>query len=370
MRKRILVSYGAIPVKIDPINYITNGSDGISTLSTAKALAVDNDVTVIIWAKTKWEDGFNYGSGTITIIRVDDLFGYYNYISTCQFDVYILAAEIPSFIPDTSINPSSVTFIPAPRVIDIVKERWPFSILIGYKSFDGIGTENQFINEGFKTLFNAHATCIISLSPKKEEKKIMLLPDASVHYFNWDDHIKMIKRIIKLEKYLTEPCPVTEIPEKIKKDLQILLDQIKVEKYGYTFGTVSLRDGGSIISTTRGKRGKYWGKTIGINHKTRTLSGDEMTPNIPILDLLYKKVPGHKIILHAHEFLPEQPDISVLDLPYYFDGTTESIETAKLIGPKDRFVYIKEHGYYAMFENIYEAQKWLDGRSDRKNTME
>jgi len=366
MSKKILVSCGPIPGKMDERNYILNGSDGQSAYRTVSSLKADNDITIIKWKNSPVDDSI----GQIPVVEVDSVYDYYDYVSTHRFDVYILAAEIPYWgcsIPNPD-KKAPIEFHPSPRTIDIVKQKWPDSILIGYKSFDGHGTENQFINEGFPILFNAHATCIISLdSITTDNKKIILLPDASVHYFGWDDHIQMIKRIINLKKYTTEKYPMTEITDQTKAELQSLLDQIKVEKYGYVFGTVALKYGGNIISTTRGKRGSYWGKVMSVDHSKYKVSGDEMTPNIPMMDLLYKTVPGYAVILHGHEFLEDQMESAVLDLPYYFDGTSETLDIVKMIGSKDRFLYVKDHGYYAMFENTYAAQKWLNGRQDRKH---
>ena len=369
--KKILISCGQIPGKVDSINYLGNGSNGHWAFSMATMFMIGNEITILKWTKTKISGAIRFSS-SIHIIDVDDVHAYYDYIDTHQFDVYMLAAEVPKLIPAMSMEKSplpimellsgmknpgiSIPYVPSPRAIDIVKKNWPKATLIGFKLFNDSISENEFINDGFKILYDAHATAIISFDPgeEREKKKTILLPDASIQRLEWMDSINFIRRIINLRRYKTEVYSMSPVEDRIKKELQNLLDQIKETKYGYTFGTVSLKDGGNIIATTRGKRGSYWGKNMDVDNSTFTLKGDEMTPNIPMLNLLYNMTPGYPIILHGHRMLP-----NVKTLPYYFDGTTETIENYKLVERGDRFINIETHGYYAMFESVYKAQEWL-----------
>ena len=369
--KTILVTCGPIPGRLDSVKYITNRFKGGLSFRTAQELSFENKVTILKWKYTDITGITPFQLANINVVNINDVYDYYNYIASHQFDCYILAAAVANLIPSNPWEgkfPShnfkegdvfEIKFTIAPRAIDIVKQKWPKSTLIGYKLFDG--TEEELIKAGFETLNHSRANCVFANHPATaKNEKIVLLPDGSAHKMDWDQHINFIKRVINLQWYTTETYQMIPVEGSLVKNLQELLDRIKVHSNGYYYGTVAIKIGGNIISSTRGKRGSGWGKNMSVDHENRIMKGDKMTLNIPFLDLLYKKVPGYPVILHAHNLLEDCPGRSVVRIPHYFDGTSETVEAAeKYLTNDSRWVYVENHGYYAMFESLQEASIWL-----------
>ena len=85
--KKVLISCGPIPGKLDSVKYITNRFKGGLALKTAKMLSEYFDVTVVAWEGTdtsSWE-------GRVT--KVKDVFDYFGHIekvtSKKMYDAYI-----------------------------------------------------------------------------------------------------------------------------------------------------------------------------------------------------------------------------------------------------------------------------------------
>ena len=366
--KKILISCGPIPGKLDSVKYITNRFKGGLAFKTAESLASEFEVTIIKWKFTDY-------NGKLNTINIDDIFQYYDYIINNKYDVYILAGAVANLIPSDPWEgkfPShnykvgdeiDIKFTIAPRVIDEIKKKYPLSTLIGYKLFDG--TEDELIQAGFETLKHSRSNCVFCNHPSTaKDKKIALLPDGTIHEMGWNEHITFIKRILNLEWYKTDQTILNSIDYKkwsfidknLESDLNFLLDNIKIKRNNYYFGTVAYNDSGNIISTSRGKLGKLFLKSHNVLHKGyNTILGPKMTLNMPLLDLLFKKYPRYNVILHGHKQLE-----NILTIPHYFDGTTETIDVVNSLPLKNLNTFnVDKHGYYAMFKTIEAAKYWL-----------
>ena len=372
--KKVLISCGPIPGRLDSVKFITNRFKGGLAFKTAEELSKDFDVTIIKWKYTDY-------TGKLNVINVDDIYQYFGYITNNEYDGYILAAAVANLIPSEPWEgkfPShnykvgeefDIKFTIAPRVIDEVKKKYPRCTLIGYKLYDG--TDDEIIKAGWETMKHSKANCVFCNHPATAKaKKIALLPDGSEHELNWEEHINFIKRILNLKWYKTNQTvlksvgyeDISKIEPEIIKQLNEFLDQVKIEKNGYYFGTVAIREGkcnsNSIITTTRGKEGNLFARNFDVIHDYNDILGPKMTLNMPMIDLLFKKFPQHSVILHGHEKINQ-----AMTIPHYFDGTTETSIIANKL-PKTNatnpFCFnVSKHGYYALFVDVEQAKDWL-----------
>jgi len=362
--KKVIISAGPIPGKLDSVKYITNRFKGGLAFKTAELLSNYFDITIIKW---KYTDYF----GKLKIINVDNVDEYYNFLLSNKFDAYILSAAVANLIP---INPwktkfpshnynendeINIKFKIAPRIIDKIKQKYPLSSLIGYKLLDS--DEKTLIDAGWKTLVESKANAIFCNTPlTAKNEKIMLLSDGSIHKLTFDEHIEKIKRIINLKWYSTKTFNFDDELDKHKKEfdeLSKILNKIKIKKQPYEFGTVAYKLSDSILTTTRGKRENGFCKIYHINHVIkRIFSTHKATLNIPFIDLLFFNNSNKKIIIHEHKQLK-----NVETLPYIFDGTTECFNIINYIVDKKLTEFnIENHGYYKLFETLSDTKKYLN----------
>jgi len=370
--KKIIISAGPIPGKLDSVKYITNRFKGGLSFKIANELSLcDFDVTIIKWKYTTITSIYN----NIQIVDIEDVYEYLEYMTTHQYDAYILAGAVANLIPVEPWKgkfPShnykvgeefDIKFTIAPRIIDEIKKKYPRSTLIGYKLFDGSVVE--LIDAGWETLLNSKANAVFCNTPKTAKtKKIMLLPDGSIHKLTFDEHIEKIKEILNLEWYSTgvfdfegELDPYKNEIEQLSK----LLEKIKVKKEPYEFGTVACKsEEGNIITTTRGKREEGFCKIFHINHSiNKVFSTHKATLNAPFLDLLFSNFRDKNVILHGHKQLE-----NVETLPYVFDGTKQYFNIINhIVDNKLTEFNVQNHGYYKLFSSFEEADKWVNEKT-------
>jgi len=318
---KILINFGAIPRKSlleYTFSWVNKDIDLINSLS-------GYDVTIIKWKYTDFNNTNNF-----KVVDVDNILEYYDYTLHNKYDVYILEHSL----------------------FFSIKAKYPTSTLIGYQSYDG--PENHAIDSGFYLLTDSKANCIFT-------NEVALLPDGSIHRI-WNDRCNFIKRILNLKWYKTDTKVLSSIgwDDSIdltdEKDLTELLDDIKVEQRGYNYGTVAYKKDSRIISTSRGKRDKLFVKNFSVLHgEYRTILGNKMSLNIPVIDLLFKKYPQYSVVLHGHRQL-----YNCYTIPHYFDGTSESEDIVKNLPTKYFYAFnVADHGYYAMFKDIKSAKTWV-----------
>ncbi len=369
-KKTVIISAGPIPGRLDSVKFITNRfKGGLSFMIAKKLFLSDFDVTIIKW---KFTTITPTPYGDINVVNIDDVYDYMEYMTTHEYDAYILAGAVANLIP---VNPwdgkfpshnykvgeeFNIKFTIAPRIIDEIKKKYPRSTLIGYKLFDG--TEEELINAGWETLTNSKSNVVFCNTPETaKSEKIMLLPDGSIHKMTFNEHIKKIKEILNLEWYSTSLSgDKSELVnyENETGNLSKLLEKIKVSREPYEFGTVAhkLKDG-NIITTTRGKREDGFCKIHNIDHhKNKVYATHKATLNVPFLDLLFSNFNNKKIILHGHKQLED-----VETIPYIFDGTKHYFNVIDyIVNNKLEEFNIENHGYYKLFSSFNDAEEWLE----------
>lgn len=364
--KNILLTAGPIPGKLDSVKYVTNRFKGGLMFKLALQLSVfmHHRITIVKWKHTelpanlKGETGIG---GRVTVVDVDDVNDYYAKVLEKEYDAYILGAAVANLVPSNPWPgkfPSHnykvgdkfpIEFEIAPRVIDEVKKKFPRSLLIGYKLFDG--EPNELVKAGWKTLTEGKCNVVFCNHPAwAKEKKIALLPDGSRHEMTFDEHLMFIDRMLKLKWYKSEiNKEKTEIPAEIIECLESKLKWItqnatpELKEFSdYDFGTVAMRYKDGFVTTTRGKfrneKDNVFTYVSGVDHGTRTVHADtKATLNAPMLAKLFENAPeDYNLIIHGHFSLPEEKMYE-----YLFPGTTEENEAADNLSCN-----IKGHGCY------------------------
>jgi len=367
-KRSIVISAGPIPGRLDSVKYITNRFKGGLAFKTAEMLSHEFDVTIVKWKYADYK-------GDLKVVNIEDVDEYMEYMTTHEFDHYILAGAVANLVP---VNPwegkfpshnysvgeeFDIKFTIAPRIIDEIKKKFPRSTLIGYKLFDG--SEEELIEAGWETLISSRSNAVFCNTPKTAKtKKIMILPDGSIHKMTFDEHIEKMKEIFELKWYSTKVFDfegeLDKHKNKIKK-LSELLKKIKTKREPYEFGTVAHRlTEGSMVTTTRGKREDGFCKIFHINHSIREVfSTHKATLNAPFLEMLFDEYPDKKVILHGHIQLE-----NIETLPYVFDGTMQYFNIINYIGDNKLTEFnIQNHGYYKLFSSFEDAEKWVNEKT-------
>jgi hypothetical protein len=365
--KRILLTAGPIPAQLDSVKFITNRFKGGLAVKTAVALAdLGHQVEIVKWKGTDIKCGTSVGA--IKVTSVSDIHEYRTYIQNTWADAYVLAAAVANLMP---VNPwkgkfpshdykvgeeFDIKFCIAPRIIDEVKKFHPRSTLIGYKLFDG--TEEELVEAGWETLCGSRSNVVFCNHPATaKEKKIALMPDGTQIEMSFDEHVQFIDRVINLEWYCTQETG----KKKVQKEFpEIILQKIQTERPPYKFGTIAKRERDGFITTSRGKRGDGFVKVHSVDHDLRIVKASEKaTMNAPFIDLLFKKFPSAKYVLHGHREI----DNARYTFPYCFSGTNEEIELIdKIETPSIPCFNVKNHGFYGVFDDANVMEKWIGSK--------
>ena len=273
MSKKVVISAGPIPARLDPVKFITNRFKGGLAFKTATYLIDEEyDLTVVVWQYTSVPE--NIEDKATKIVRVQDVFDYYNWFKkhATEYDAFIMAAAVANLTPsnpwDTKFPSHNykvgekfdITFEIAPRAIDVIKKINPRCCLIGYKLLDAM--LGELIEAGTKTLAEARANIIFANHPSTaKEKKFAIMADNTVYECSFEEHLDLIKQAIEAEYFRTETIPMSEeiasLPS-VKHALSIVKMYEKTFSNGY--GTVAIPveiDGypKAFVTTSRGHRG-------------------------------------------------------------------------------------------------------------------
>jgi len=373
--KKVIITAGPIPARLDSVKIITNMFKGGLAVKTAEMLQATGefDVEIVKWKGTVVKFQIpDSPHDDPKVTSVNDLEEYRTYIQKTDADAYILAAAVANLMPTNPWEgkfPSHkyhvgqrfpIEFCIAPRIIDEVKKHHPRSTLIGYKLFDG--SDEELVKAGWETLCGSRSNVVFCNHPKTAaKKKITLLPDGTEIPMDFDEHVHFIRRVINLEWYCTQTqslIPNEDWPSGEELEwMQRVLAFIQVERPPYKFGTIARRCENGFITTTRGKREGPFCKVFSVDHDLRIVKAShKATMNAPTIERLFEEWPNHKWLLHQHEKLGPSYDAK----PYCFPGTTEEVGLIdKMRGNETRIFQVEGHGYYALFETQEEVEGWL-----------
>lgn len=359
--KKIVLTAGPIPARLDSVKVVTNKFKGGLAAKTASLLSRDRsfDVEVIKWRGAtldlpRWVD----------VRNVDDVTSYMDAVLSTEADAYVLAAAVANLMPVSPWEgkfPSheygpgdefDIRFTIAPRIIDEVKKKYPRSTLIGYKLFDG--TEEELVSAGFHTMRGSRANVVFCNHPATaKSEKVALTPDGARIRMNFDEHVDFIRRTVGLKWYGTLELGAPSDPDALS-ELERLLPMVSdraFTKAELSFGTFAVRAKNGFATTTRGKRGRGLCQVFNVEQGSRKVASSERaTMNAPTLWRLFQAHPDARYVLHAHKQLPNAPTHG-----YAFPGTTEEDAV-----PASRSFNVRHHGYYVALRDEEELHGWLN----------
>lgn len=371
--KKIAISCGPIPARLDSVKFLTNRFKGGLAFRTAYELAGrGHDVTVVAWKYTEVPSGIADGNGADypgirEIIRVNDVFEYYDWFKThaVDFDAFVMAAAVANLtpvkpyegkFPSHNYKPGDefdIRFMIAPRAIDAVKPLNPRACLIGYKLFDAASDE-ELADIARHTLADARANIIFANTPSgAKNRKLAVMADNSVVPCSFEEHLDLIDRVIGARYFQSDIMPLTE-KESESPDIRYARAVVAMfEKTFPGYGTVAVPVDipgfpGAFMTTGRGhKAGPVLVRSVDMG-TGRVLVSEKATLNAPALAAMLRKNPGN-IVIHRHfsdEHAAKIPDGAVYTERYLFPGTLEEAETISRLAKNGHgFIVEPFHGY-------------------------
>lgn len=367
--KKIVISCGPIPARLDSVKFITNRFKGGLAFKTARNLFNRGyEVTIIKWTHTEIPDSFK----DIELINVNDVIEYYNWFkkNACNYDAFIMAGAVANLMPSNPYEgkfPShnysvgekfDIEFEIAPRAIDIVKKLNPRCCLIGYKLFDA-NTDEELVGIARHTLKDSKANIIFANTPNQaKDRKIAVMQDNTCIPMTFDTHIEYIVRAIEAE-YFTTQLEYNTLSEETKKQVEALKNVVEYFEKSFKtngFGTVAVRvPGGGMVTTSRGHKQNI----VYVHHidfeSRQIISDGKATLNAPLLWKMLEDNPDKDYVVHRHldDSNAENND-NMIKVEYKFAGTSEELEAAEKLGCKD-FI-IDNHGYVKTYK--FEDVDW------------
>ncbi|MBQ7649812.1 MAG: hypothetical protein IJS15_02575 [Victivallales bacterium] len=351
IKKKVVISCGPIPSRLDSVKFITNRFRGGLAFKTAKAIhdSGSYDLTVVVWKHTplpEMPDGF-WNREDVHVVRVLDVVDYCKWYeaNAKDYDAFIMAAAVANLMPSQPWEgkfPShlykvgdkfDIGFEIAPRAIDIVKKVNPRACLIGYKLFDG--SEDELIEAARLTQKESKANIVFANTPATaKEKKLAVMADNTVLPCTFDEHITLILRQIEARYYKTavEPLSGSEMT-----DIEIREAFATVKLYEQTFsgfGTIAVpipSMKGTFATTSRGHRGApVLVRSVDEDNLIVHASG-KATLNAPTLAAALNGRTG-VIVVHRHDDDPLY-NVSPCEYEfstYLFPGTAEEAREVQI----------------------------------------
>lgn len=359
MKKKIVITAGPIPARLDSVKFLTNRFKGGLALKTANYLhSMGHDVTIVAWAHTELNT-------TLPVVKINDVVDYYNKVLEIEADAYILAAAVANLMPSNTYEgkfPShnyqvgdrfNIEFEIAPRVIDEIKNKYPRSALIGYKLYDG--DDESLIKAGKKTLFDSKANVVFANHPAwAKNRKIVLTQDGAIFDTDFDGHCQLIHKLVSSNFYSTK---IEDVKFDLNEDDNFVINNYpKYESDGRVYGTFAIRKENGFITTTRGKKTSVddFSFVKSVNHNTfEIVANKKATLNAPLLHKTFELNPDINILYHGHDLI----GLNVHD-EYEFAGSSGDLKFATYIN-NNKAIRLTNHGFLIGFSNIDEFKKYL-----------
>lgn len=374
-KRKVVVSCGPIPARLDSVKFLTNRFKGGLAFETARRLADDGDleVTVVKWKHTPlpWEGETLAMTGIHTVINVIDVVEYAKWFEehAVEYDAFVMAAAVANLMPSNPYEtkfPShlykvgekfDIQFEIAPRAIDIVKRVNPRCCLVGYKLFDA-DTDEELVDIARHTLEDAKANVIFANRPlDAKSKKIAVMADGAAIPMDFDEHVEFIGKAIRAEYFRTEDAGTMWYSEEPGPKLSVKAAMALVKYFEKTFphfGTVAFRVPDGMVTTSRGhKEGPVLVTDVDFDKKVvYVANGMKATLNAPLLwDMIERNKCDYIVHRHFDDPLAKvDKGFPFAELDYEFPGTVGEVEAyEKAVGELGKVdlggIVIHHHGF-------------------------
>lgn len=353
--KKVVISCGPIPARVDSVKYITNRfKGGLAFKTAAKLIEAGFEVTIVKWTHTPlpivngvygefWMDGYAH------IVSVDDVFAYDDWFKehAAEYDAFVMAAAVANLTPSHPLEgkfPShnykvgekfNIEFEIAPRAIDVIKQINPRACLIGYKLFDA-RDDDELAEIARHTLKDAKANIIFANTPATaKDRKLAVMADNTVLPCTFDEHVDLICRAIKAEFFRTEISPLTE-EELTDPAIRQALATVKIYEPTFPgYGTVAIpvdAQAHRFATTARG----HHGEPVLVRDvdfvKRIVYASEKATLNAPTLAAVLRSSPQNVMVIHRHDddsLFQKRPFFDWKESSYLFPGTMEEVKHVK-----------------------------------------
>lgn len=370
--KKVVISCGPIPARLDSVKFITNRFKGGLAFKTAEHLISQKkyDITIVKWKHTPlpdspWPSKPFWQQDGVHVVDVEDVFDYYNWfsVSAAKYDAFVMAAAVANLTPSHPFKgkfPSHkyavgekfpIEFEIAPRAIDVIKKKNPRACLIGYKLFDA-ATDEELVDIARHTLADAKANIIFANTPATaKSRKLAVMPDNTVLPCSFFEHLQLICRAIDAAYFRTEIVPLTT-EEAAEPAIRTALATVRMfeKTFANGFGTVAVPVEGHVntfATTSRGHKGEpVIVRNVDFEEGVVYASG-KATLNAPTLAGALAQTYVDTILVHRHDDDPlfdrSAADFTMAE--YLFPGTLEeAYAVTKAFARGNRRVRLLRHG--------------------------
>lgn len=314
-KKKVAISAGPIPARLDSVKFITNRFKGGLALKTAGFLASqpDLDVTLVMWDRAVPDE---LPAGIESVAAVGDVFEYYDWFvrHAKEYDAFVMAAAVANLTPVKPFKgkfPShlyapgdefDIKFMIAPRAIDAIKPLNPRCCLIGYKLFDAEDDE-ALAGIARHTLEDSKANVVFANRPSDaKDRKLALTQDDTVMPCGFQEHLDLMLAAIRAEYYRTEAAPMPG-GAAVREALATvrMYEKTFPDVHGHRYGTVAVPVRGmpgAFATTARGHAGDPV-LVLGVDAERHVVTATgKATLNAPALAAMLDG--EDTIVLHRH----------------------------------------------------------------------
>jgi len=363
--RRILVTGGPVPAKLDPVKLVTNKFKGGTISNLAESLSENSIVTYIC------HSSFAKMPKEIPRLKVKTFTDFHDYKQKVldlapSHDGIVLGAAVANLIPtweylnkkfpSHNYKPGdkvNVEFEIAPRIIDLVKGTNPKAKLFGFKLLAGHGYD-ELIRAAYETLLSSKSTVVFANDASNLKEKFMVTKERGVLRLTLEDLPKVIEQLTEDEYYSTEKIPFKEMSSAVEGNInkylclfnKVCMHFTKVPE-GYYFGSVAVRAGNGFITTSRGKKDLsqiQYSYVERVDHERKIIRSGPMKAslNAPLLDMIFKN-PKVDSIVHLHECDPKLQYLEYAP-PGTVRDTMRNVSTSFNIESHGRYILSDSNG--------------------------
>jgi hypothetical protein len=320
MENRILITGGPVSAPLDAVKIITNKFRGGLMAELAARLSQNTSVTYLTSRSSILPEGIS------NIVFHDGFSDYMQKVLAIAptVDAVILGAAVVNLIPKNPFTgkfPSHnykpgdiipIDFTIAPRVIDMVHQVAPRTLLFGFKLLQGVQPD-ELVKAAYGICLEAKCHAVFANDANDLAQIIAVTRERATHPVSRDNLAEWIRPWLQDEYYSTKfNCNPTPTDSRMQSCLSRLQKLINVwQSYfisvpeGLLFGTVAVRCPTGFLTTARRKNELDEAVYVSdVNHQDRIVyvqGNTKASLNAPLLSWLFANHANCHCIIHFHK---------------------------------------------------------------------